>query len=204
MVGRSARSAEGSGQKPVRSLSASPCALEIGRDLASLPLCRHRRRAAGPYQNSTHRVTGRAASLMGDHVCAAKERAITQQPADRGGINKRHQLASRQRRGAALLPAADAASSCAAVRTEHPAPSLACGPRPSEPGLAHARTQPVHQARWHQPAVRSRGVAPCVLEALEAGAAFGNGMQDVEQVTCAPGQLSSARWTPASPQQHAA
>ncbi len=27
---------------------------------ASLPLCRHRRRAAGPYQNSTHCVTGRA------------------------------------------------------------------------------------------------------------------------------------------------
>src|SRR5260221_12305608 len=42
--------------------------------------------------------------------------------------------------------------------------------------------------RQHQPAVRSRGVAPCVLEALEAGAAFGNGMQDVEQVACAPGQ----------------
>src|SRR5438094_1363655 len=33
------------------------------------------------------RVTGRGASLEGDHVCAAMERAITQQPADRGGIN---------------------------------------------------------------------------------------------------------------------
>jgi len=33
------------------------------------------------------RVTGRVASLEGDHVCAAMERAITQQPADRGGIN---------------------------------------------------------------------------------------------------------------------
>jgi len=51
-------------------------------------------------------------------------------------------------------------SSCAAVRTERPAPSLACGPRPCAPGLTHARTQPVHQARsasadrgrsWYRP-----------------------------------------------------
>jgi hypothetical protein len=33
------------------------------------------------------RVTGRGASLEGDHGCAAMERAITQQPTDRGGIN---------------------------------------------------------------------------------------------------------------------
>jgi len=33
------------------------------------------------------RVKGRGASLEGDQVCAARERAITQQPADRGGID---------------------------------------------------------------------------------------------------------------------
>jgi hypothetical protein len=33
------------------------------------------------------RVIGRGASLEGDHVCAAMERAVTQQPPDRGGIN---------------------------------------------------------------------------------------------------------------------
>jgi hypothetical protein len=33
------------------------------------------------------RVTGRGASLEDDHVCASMERALTQQPADRGGIN---------------------------------------------------------------------------------------------------------------------
>jgi hypothetical protein len=33
------------------------------------------------------RVTGRGASLEGDHVCAVMERAITQEPANRGGIN---------------------------------------------------------------------------------------------------------------------
>ncbi len=40
----------------------------------------HRHHAQG-------RVTGRGVSLEGDHVCVAMERAITQQPADRGGIN---------------------------------------------------------------------------------------------------------------------
>jgi hypothetical protein len=46
------------------------------------------RSAAGPcYQNSTYRVTGRGASLEGDRVCAAMERAITQQLPAGGGIN---------------------------------------------------------------------------------------------------------------------
>jgi hypothetical protein len=36
---------------------------------------------------SVARVTGCGASLEGDQVCAAMERAMTQQPADRGGIN---------------------------------------------------------------------------------------------------------------------
>jgi hypothetical protein len=36
--------------------------------------------------------------------------------------------------------------------------------------------------RQHQPAVRSRGVAPCVVEALEAGATIGDRRDHVEQV----------------------
>jgi hypothetical protein len=50
----------------------------------------------------------------------------------------RHQPASRQRRGAAMLPAADGASSCAGGRTERRAPWRACGPRQSGRGLARA------------------------------------------------------------------
>jgi hypothetical protein len=33
------------------------------------------------------RVAGRGASLEGDQVCAARERAVTQQPPDGGGVN---------------------------------------------------------------------------------------------------------------------
>jgi hypothetical protein len=43
--------------------------------------------AARGREGAEEHVTGGGASLEGDHVCAAMERAITQQPADRGGIN---------------------------------------------------------------------------------------------------------------------
>ena len=48
---------------------------------------------------------------------------------------ERHQPASRQRPAAAMLPAADAASACAADRTEHRAPSL----RPQAPAVIGVR-----------------------------------------------------------------
>jgi len=132
------------------------------------------------------RVTGRAASSEGDHVCAARERVITQQPPDCGGINVvgASDISLRLATGQPLQCFPPLMRRHLARTTEAHAArlgALATLARAGADKLALELGEPTEH-RQHQPAVRSRGVAPCVLERLEAGTPLGNGSQDVEQV----------------------
>ena len=132
------------------------------------------------------RVTGRGASLEGDHVCAAMERAITQQPADRGGINVvgASDISLRLASGQPLqcfLPlmrrqlARPTEPNTALLR------SLAALARPSPDQLTLELSQATKHGQ-HQPTVGARGIGPSILEALEAGATIEDGRDHVEQV----------------------
>jgi hypothetical protein len=132
------------------------------------------------------RVTGRGASLEGDPACVARKRAVTQQPADRGGIDVvgasdiSLRLATRQPLQCllALMRRHLARPSEPNTTLLRPLAALA-GPSPDQLTLELSQATKHGQ---HQPTVGARGIGPSILEALEASATLGNRRDDIEQI----------------------